>query len=144
MRHWLIKSEPYKYSRDQFIKEWSTMRDGIRNYQARNNLNAMRVGDLCFWYHSNEGKEIVGIAEVTKESYPDPTAAQPNTKSRVVVDVVPYQKLKNPVSLSQIKQDLNLSSISLLKQQRLSVAPITQTEYEYIIKLSSQKLETNI
>ncbi len=136
MNYRLIKSEPYKYSRDQFVKDGKTMRDGVRNYQARNNLNAMRVWDLCFWYHSNEGKEIVGVAQVSKESYPDPTAEQPNTKSRVVVDVIPFQKLKNPVSLEQIKQDSHLSSISLLKQQRLSVAPITPKEYEYIIQLS--------
>ena len=135
MNYRLIKSEPYKYSRDQFVKDGTTMRDGVRNYQARNNLNAMHVWDLCFWYHSNEGKEIVGIAQVSKESYPDTTAGE-DSKSRVVVDVIPYQKLNNPISLEQIKQDPNLSSISLLKQQRLSVAPITPEEYEYIIKLS--------
>lgn len=135
MNYRLIKSEPYKYSRDQFVKDRKTMRDGVRNYQARNNLNAMRVGDLCFWYHSNEGKEIIGIAQVSKESYPDPTAGE-DPKSRVVVEVVPYQKLNNPISLEKIKQDPYLSSISLLKQQRLSVAPITKEEYEYIIQLS--------
>lgn len=135
MNYRLIKSEPYKYSRDQFVKDETTMRDGVRNYQARNNLNAMRVWDLCFWYHSNEGKEIVGIAQVSKESYPDPTAGE-DSKSRVVVDIVPYQALKNHVSLEKIKQDTHLSSISLLKQQRLSVAPITPEEYEYIIQLS--------
>jgi predicted RNA-binding protein with PUA-like domain len=74
MNYRLIKSEPYKYSRDQFVKDGTTIRDGVRNYQARNNLNAMNVGDLCFWYHSNEGKEIVGIAQVSTKSYPDPTA----------------------------------------------------------------------
>ncbi len=137
MNYRLIKSEPYKYSRDRFLDEWTTMRDGIRNYQARNNLNAMRVGDLCFWYHSNEGKEIVGIAEVTKETYPDPTAEQPNTKSRVIVDVIPYKTLNTPLSLEQIKQDKNLQNMILLKQQRLSVAPITQEEFDYIVQLSS-------
>lgn len=135
MNYRLIKSEPYKYSRDQFVKDGTTMRDGVRNYQARNNLNAMRVWDICFWYHSNEGKEIVGIAQVSKESYPDPTAGE-DSKSRVVVDIVPYQALKNHVSLEKIKQDNHLSSISLLKQQRLSVAPIRPEEYEYIIQLS--------
>lgn len=135
MNYRLIKSEPYKYSREQFVKDRKTMRDGVRNYQARNNLNAMRVWDLCFWYHSNEGKEIVGIAQVSKESYPDPTAGE-DPKSRVVVEVVPYKKLNNPISLEQIKQDPHLASISLLKQQRLSVAPITSEEYEYIIQLS--------
>lgn len=135
MNYRLIKSEPYKYSREQFVQDGKTMRDGVRNYQARNNLNAMRVWDLCFWYHSNEGKEIVGIAQVSKESYPDPTAGD-DPKSRVVVDIIPFQTLKNSVSLEQIKQDPHLSSISLLKQQRLSVAPITSEEYEYIIQLS--------
>ena len=135
MNYWLIKSEPYKYSRDLFVKEWITMRDGVRNYQARNNLNAMRVWDLCFWYHSNEGKEIIGIAKVNKEAYPDPTAWN-DPKSRVVVDVTPYKKLKKSISLDQIKKDPNLSSISLLKQQRLSVAPITKDEFEYILNLS--------
>lgn len=96
----------------------------------------MRVWDLCFWYHSNEGKEIVGIAQVSKESYPDPTADE-DPKSRVVVEVVPYKKLNNSISLEEIKKDPYLSSISLLKQQRLSVAPITEQEYEYIIKLSN-------
>ena len=137
MNYRLIKSEPYKYSRETFVQEGSTMRDGIRNYQARNNLNNMRVWDRCFRYHSNEGKEIVGIAQVSKESYPDPTAEQPNTKSRVVVDLVPIQKLINTVTLEQIKADTNLSEISLLKQQRLSVAPITAQEYNYIINLSN-------
>jgi predicted RNA-binding protein with PUA-like domain len=137
MNYRLIKSEPYKYSRDRFLEEGTTMRDGIRNYQARNNLNAMRVWDLCFWYHSNEGKEIVGIAEVTKEAYPDPTAEQPNTKSRVVVDVIPYKTLNTPLSLEQIKQDKNLQNMILLKQQRLSVAPVTQAEFDYILTLST-------
>jgi len=131
----LIKSEPYKYSRDQFVKDGKTIRDGVRNYQARNNLRAMRVWDLCFRYHSNEGKEIVGIAQVTQESFPDPTADQPNTKSRVVVELIPYQKLDTPITLEQIKKDPNLQDISLLKQQRLSVSPITVEEFRYIQSL---------
>lgn len=96
----------------------------------------MSIWDLCFWYHSNEGKEIVGIAQVSKESYPDPTSEQPNTKSRVVVDVIPYKTLNNPISLEQIKQDKNLQNMILLKQQRLSVAPVTQEEFDYILRLS--------
>lgn len=135
MNYWLIKSEPYKYSRDQFIQDGSTIRDGVRNYQARNNLNAMSVWDLCFWYHSNEGKEIIGIAKVTKESFPDPTIDDPR---RVAVEVRPSQKLQKPVTLEQIKSDPHLTDISLLKQQRLSVAPITQEEFEYILSLSEQ------
>lgn len=96
----------------------------------------MKIGDPCFRYHSNEGKEIVGIAQVTKEAYPDPTAEQPNTKWRVVVEISPYKKLNNPITLEQIKKDPNLQNISLLKQQRLSVAPITEKEFNHIIKIS--------
>lgn len=129
----LIKSEPYQYSRDQFVQDGKTIRDGVRNYQARNNLRSMKVGDLCFRYHSNEGKEIVGIAQVSKEAYQDPTTDNPN---RVVVEVQPYKKLNTPVTLEQIKQDPNLQNISLLRQQRLSVAPITAEEFKYILEVS--------
>lgn len=96
----------------------------------------MSVWDLCFWYHSNEGKEIVGIAQVSKESYPDPTAIH-DTKWRVVVDLVPYKTLNKPISLEQIKQDKNLQNMILLKQQRLSVAPVTQEEFDYILRYLS-------
>lgn len=134
MNYRLIKSEPYKYSRDQFFKDWSTIRDWVRNYQARNNLQLMSIWDICFWYHSNEGKEIVGIAEVCQEAFPDPTINDPK---RVAVKVQPLQKLKKAITLEQIKSDTNLREISLLKQQRLSVAPITEQEYNYIIKISN-------
>ena len=96
----------------------------------------MSVWDLCFWYHSNEGKEIVGIAQVSKESYPDPTAIH-DTKWPVVVDLVPYKTLNKPISLEQIKQDKNLQNMILLKQQRLSVAPVTQEEFDYILRYLS-------
>lgn len=132
MHYRLIKSEPYKYSRDQFVEDGKTIRDGVRNYQARNNLRSMKTGDLCFRYHSNEGKEIVGIAQVTKEAYQDPTTNDPN---RVVVEIIPYKKLDTPVTLEQIKKDPQLQNISLLKQQRLSVASITENEFEYILSL---------
>lgn len=132
MHYRLIKSEPYKYSRDQFVKDGKTIRDGVRNYQARNNLRSMKTGDLCFRYHSNEGKEIVGIAQVIKEAYQDPTTNDPN---RVVVEIIPYKKLDTPVTLEQIKKDPQLQNISLLKQQRLSVAPIMESEFEYILSL---------
>lgn len=132
MHYRLIKSEPYKYSRDDFVRDGKTMRDGVRNYQARNNLRSMKKWDLCFRYHSNEGKEIVGIAQVSKEAYQDPTTEDTN---RVVVEVVPYKKLNTPITLSQIKNDPKLQNISLLKQQRLSVAPITAEEFEYITSL---------
>lgn len=133
MHYRLIKSEPYKYSRDDFIKDGKTIRDGVRNYQARNNLKSMKKWDLCFRYHSNEGKEIVGIAQVSKEAYQDPTTDDTN---RVVVEIIPYQKLEKPITLAQIKNDPNLQNISLLKQQRLSVAPITAEEFEYVMFLT--------
>lgn len=132
MHYRLIKSEPYKYSRDQFIKDGKTIRDGVRNYQARNNLRSMKIGDLCFRYHSNEGKEIVGIAQVSEEAYQDPTTDDPN---RVVVEVKPYKKLNKPVTLEQIKNTPSLKNISLLKQQRLSVAPISPEEFTIITQL---------
>lgn len=138
MNYRLIKSEPYKYSRDDFVRDGKTMWDGVRNFQARNNLNAMKKWDLCFRYHSNEWKEIVGIAKVSKEAYPDPTAAWEKW-DRVVVEVEPFKALKHSVSLEQIKADKNLQHISLLKQQRLSVASIRKEEYEYVIHLSDQK-----
>lgn len=137
MNYWLIKSEPYKYSRDQFVKEWKTMRDGIRNYQARNNLKSMKTWDICLRYHSNEWKEIVGIAKVSKESYPDPTSDD-DKKWRVVVEVVPDRRLKKSITLEQIKQDPNLKEMMLLKQQRLSVSPVRKEEFDYIIQLSEE------
>lgn len=129
----LIKSEPYKYSRDQFVHDGKTIRDGVRNYQARNNLRTMKLGDLCFRYHSNEGKEIVGIAQVTKEAYQDPSTDDTN---RVVVEVQPYQKLDSPVTLEQIKDTPSLQNMALMKQQRLSVGPVTTEEYQTIMALA--------
>jgi len=136
MHYRLIKSEPYKYSRDDFVKDDKTIRDWVRNYQARNNLKSMKIWDLCLRYHSNEGKEIVGIAQVTKEAFLDPTAEQPNTKWRVAVEVIPYQKINQPIPLEQIKQDQKLENMALLKQQRLSVSSVTAEEFVHITKLS--------
>jgi predicted RNA-binding protein with PUA-like domain len=104
----------------------------VRNFQARNNLRAMKKWDLCFWYHSNEGKEIVWIACVSKEAYPDPTAIWEKW-DRVVVELIPHKKLEIPITLDDIKVDKNLQSMSLLKQQRLSVAPVSKQEYAYIM-----------
>jgi len=133
MNYWLIKSEPFKYSWDQFEKDQQTFWDGVRNYQARNNLREMNFGDLCLFYHSNEGKEVVGIAEVIKESYQDPTSTDPNW---VVVDIRPHSKLKNPISLAQMKSEERLSKMGLLKQPRLSVIKLTKQEFDTIIELS--------
>jgi len=136
MNYWLVKSEPYKYSWDQFIKDKRTCWDGVRNYQARNNLKEMKKGDLVFWYHSNEGKEIVGIAKVVKEFYQDPTTTDTNW---VVVDLSPFKKLKNTVTLEQIKSDKRLSEIALVKQGRLSVSKLKAIEFDAILELAESK-----
>jgi predicted RNA-binding protein with PUA-like domain len=133
MAYWLVKSEPFKYSWDQFVEDKQTFWDGVRNYAARNNLRAMEKGDSVFFYHSNEGLEIVGIAEVVNESYQDPTTFE---EAWVVVDLAPVKKLTFPVSLSKIKSDIRLQQIALVKQSRLSVQPITAEEWVIILDLS--------
>ena len=133
MPHWLIKSEPFKYSWDHFVADKQTFWDGVRNYAARNNLKAMKKGDEVFFYHSNEGLEIVGIAKVAKEAYQDPTTDDPNW---VVVDFKPVKKLKNPVSLATIKAEKRLEGIALVRLSRLSVSPVTDQEWEVIMELS--------
>ena len=134
MQHWLVKSEPVKYSWEKFNKDGRTFWDGVRNYQARNNLRLMANGDLVMWYHSNEGKEIVGIAKVVKEAYQDPTTDDTNW---VVVELSPVEKLEKPVTLAQIKADEMLKDIQLLKLSRLSVASIKPEEFDYILQLAS-------
>ncbi len=134
--YWLIKSEPNEWSWDDQVKEGPSMWDGVRNYQARNNLKKMEKGDLCFFYHSVSEKSIVGIVKVVKEHYLDPTDT---TKKFVVVDVEALKKLENPVSLKKIKENKGLSNIALIKQSRLSVMPIKKKEWNIIIKLSSIK-----
>ena len=136
MSHWLIKSEPVKYSWDQFVKDKQTHWDGVRNYAARNNLRAMKKGDEVFYYHSNEGLEIVGIAKVVKEAYQDPTTEDPNW---VVVDFKPVKKLKKPVTLSTIKGDKRLANIQLVKLSRLSVSAVTDEEWQIILELAETK-----
>lgn len=136
MNYWLVKSEPFKYSWEQFEKDKKTFWDGVRNYQARNNLRTMKKGEMVLWYHSNEGKEIVGIAKVAKEFYQDPTTEDPNW---VVVDLKPFKKLKKPVTLEQIKSDPLLQQIGLVRQGRLSVMQISQEEFDHILALSQQK-----
>ncbi|MCC6818949.1 MAG: EVE domain-containing protein [Bacteroidia bacterium] len=133
MNHWLLKSEPIKYSWSQMKKDKKTFWDGVRNYQARNNLKEMKKGDLCLFYHSNEGKEVVGIVKVVKEFYQDPTTEDTNW---VVVDISPFKELKHPVTLEQIKADDRLSNIALVRQGRLSVMPLTPAEFDTILELS--------
>jgi predicted RNA-binding protein with PUA-like domain len=135
MNYWLVKSEPFKYSWEQFEKDKQTFWDGVRNFQARNNLKAMKKGDLVLWYHSNEGKEVVGIAKVAKEFYQDPTTDDANW---VVVDLKPHKKLKKTVTLEQIKADERLQNIALVRQGRLSVSPLKPEEFDVIIELSEE------
>lgn len=134
MNHWLVKSEPFKYSWEKFNKDGRTFWDGVRNYQARNNLRDMREGDLVLFYHSNEGKNVVGVAKVVKESYQDPTT---DDKNWVVVDLAPVESLKNPVSLEQIKAEESLKDISLVRQGRLSVMPLKAEEFDKILEMGS-------
>ena len=134
MQHWLVKSEPKKYSWDKFIQDGRTFWDGVRNFQARNNLKAMKEGDLALFYHSNEGKSVVGIAKVVKEAYQDPTTAD---KNWVAVDLVPVQTILNPVALDKIKVDERLQNIALVKQGRLSVMPLKKEEFDRILELGA-------
>jgi predicted RNA-binding protein with PUA-like domain len=136
MAYWLVKSEPFKYSWEQFEKDKQTFWDGVRNYAARNNLRAMKKGDEVFYYHSNEGLEIVGIAKVVKEAYQDPTTEE---EAWVVVDLKPVRKLKKAVSLQQIKEDKRLKDMALLKLSRLSVQPVTDEEWAIILELANDK-----
>ena len=135
--YWLVKQEPEAYSWDDFVKEGETYWDGVRNYQARNNLRAMKKGDLVFFYHSVSDKEIVGVAKVIREHYPDPTAKEGDWS---VVDLAAAKPMKKPVSLAQIKAERSLEDIALIKQSRLSVMPITEAEFRLILELGETKL----
>ena len=134
INYWVLKSEPDAWSWDNQVKEGASMWDGVRNYQARNNLKEMKKNDLCFFYHSVTERSIVGIVKVVKEYYPDPTD---KTGRFVVVDVKATKKLKNPVSLDQIKENNKLKDIALVKQSRLSVMPLKKAEWDIIIKMSN-------
>ena len=136
MQYWLLKSEPNVWSIDQQMKSGSKGADwdGVRNYQAANNLKKMKKGDLCFFYHSNIGKEIVGIVEVIKTAFIDPTDKE---KRFVAVKVKYKSKLKTPVSLENIKKNKDLKDIALIKQSRLSVMPIDTKCWKIILKMSS-------
>lgn len=133
MAYWLIKSEPFKYAYDQLEKDGRTFWDGVRNYQARNYLQAMKEGDLCLYYHSNEGKEVIAIAQVIREWYPDPTAEE--GENWAVVDVAPYKRLPNPVSLATLRATPELQQMGIFKQMRLSVVPVTDEEFKIITSL---------
>jgi predicted RNA-binding protein with PUA-like domain len=135
MAYWLIKSEPFKYSWDQLVKDKQTFWDGVRNYAARNNLKAMKKGDEAFFYHSNEGVEIVGIVKVAKEFYQDPTTDDPNW---VVVEFKPVRKLKNPVTLVQIKADKRLANMDLVRLGRLSVGAVREEEWKIVLEMAGE------
>jgi len=134
MNYWLVKSEPHKYSWEQFNKDGRTFWDGVRNYTARNNMRAMKEGDLVLFYHSNEGKEVVGIAKVVKEAYQDPTT---DDTAWVVVELSPVEALKKPVTLETIKADERLKDIQLVRQGRLSVPALKKEEFDRILELGS-------
>lgn len=131
MQYWLVKSEPEVYSWEQFVKDKRTFWDGVRNYQARNNMQAMAVGDQVIFYHSSDVKAAVGIAEVVKTAYPDPTTDDP---AWVVVDLKPVRPLKRPVTLAEIKAMPAMNNVALVRQARLSVLPLTEAEFKMIMK----------
>lgn len=130
--HWLVKQEPSKYPFSQLLKDRTTRWDGVRNYQARNNLRAMKKGDQVLYYHSVEGKAVVGLCTVVREAYPDPTAEEGDWS---VVDLQAVRAFKNPVTLDAIKAHPSLKTIALLKQSRLSVMPLTAKEFETLLSM---------
>jgi predicted RNA-binding protein with PUA-like domain len=136
MAYWLIKSEPFKYGWDQFVKDGQTVWDGVRNYAARIHLRAMKKGDPVLFYHSNEGTEIVGIAKVSREAYQDPTTGD---EAWVAVDFKPLKKLKKPVTLQQVKAEKRLADMALVRLGRLSVQPVTEKEWEIIMEMAGEK-----
>lgn len=137
MNYWLIKSEPYVFSFSKLMEDGFSMWDGVRNYGARNFLRAMEIDDILLFYHSNEGLEIVGIAKVFHTAYPDPTAEKGDWSA---IDIVPVKRLERAVSLKEIKQHPELQDIALIKQSRLSVMPVTDMQFEVIMKLAETKL----
>ena len=133
MNYWLVKSEPDAYSWQQFLKDGETQWTGVRNYAARIHLRSMKKGDEVFFYHSNEGKEIVGIAKVLKEAYQDPTT----TEDWSAVDLKPFKTLKKTVTLEEMKKEKSLKNMPLIRIPRLSVMPLTKEEFDHILKSAS-------
>lgn len=136
-QYWLMKSEPSKYSFAQLTRDGHTMWDGVRNFEARNNMRAMKAGDLVLFYHSSEGKEIVGLARIKRDAYPDPTAPGEDWS---VVDVEPLAPLKAHVSLEAVRSDPALAEIALLKRSRLSVVPVSKDHFDRILKMAKTKV----
>lgn len=138
MAYWLIKSEPYKYPFSKLASDGVAVWDGVRSFEARNNLRAMRVGDLVLYYHSNEGKAVVGVARVKREAYPDPTAEKGEDWS--VVDFEPVKELKEPVTLASARTNPKLAGMALVKKSRLSVSPVTAAEFKEVLALGKTKV----
>jgi predicted RNA-binding protein with PUA-like domain len=134
MNYWLVKTEPETYSWDDLMRDKKTVWDGVRNFQARSNMKAMKKGDVVFFYHTGEEKSIIGLAEVAKEASPDP-----KDKDWVVVEIASGKKLKKPVALSQIKATKKLANMVLVKASRLSVQPVREDEYKIVLELSEAK-----
>ncbi len=135
--YWLVKSEPFKYAWDDLVKDGSTYWDGVRNYEARNHLASMQKGDLALYYHSNQGKEVVGVARITRTAYQDPTTKD---ERWVVVDLEPVVPLKRPVTLAEIRADASLAEIQLVRRGRLSVVPVTKPEFQRVLKLGKTSI----
>lgn len=133
MAYWLLKSEPAKYSWDRMVKDKRTHWDGVRNFQAAANMRAMKAGDRAFFYHSNEGKEIVGVVEIVKTFYPDP---KDDTGKFGLVDVAPVVAARRPVGLAEMKQNPQLAGMALLRQSRLSVCPVGDREWQVICRIA--------
>ena len=136
MAYWLVKSEPTVYSFDQLQKDGETTWDGVRNYAARGHLNGMKKGDEVFFYHSNEGLDIVGIARVSAEAFPDPTT---DDERWVAIKLKPHKKLKKPVRLADVKNDKRLQDMALVRLGRLSVQPVSEKEWKIIMELAGEK-----
>jgi predicted RNA-binding protein with PUA-like domain len=137
MNYWLMKSEPFKYSWQQLLSDGKTFWDGVRNYLARNNMKSMKKGDLALFYHSNEGLEVMGVMEIVKEAYQDPTTSD---DAWVAVDVKPKISFKKPVTLKEMKEDPKLQQMEMFRLNRLSVCKLTKAEFEHICKLGEIKI----
>jgi predicted RNA-binding protein with PUA-like domain len=136
-QYWLMKTEPFKYSWATLVRDGKAMWDGVRNYEARNSLRAMKVGDVALFYHSNEGKAVVGVARIERDAYPDPTAPGEDWS---VVDLEPVVPLKVPVTLDAIRSEPDLAEIALLKRSRLSVVPVSKEHFDKILKMGKTRL----
>lgn len=137
--YWLVKSEPFKYAFDALVADGRTVWDGVRNFEARNNLRAMKKGDHCLFYHSNEGKAVVGVARVTREAYPDPSSDEDWS----VVELEPVRALARPVELGEMREHPLLRKMAIFRRSRLSVVPVTDEEFKTVLALGSKKVKSS-